>query len=559
MGKTEELIENLDKNFNEDELKELSKAFGNMIKEGFFDSEMAAIRYRRLEMMNDEIEFSKRWGTTANLDFAKEHQNDKTHLEDSLIPFIKMCENHEIEFIKSRVFIELLRRTLLKNYLEIKEACFEKNIKEYMKRVNEKNLIINSRLAFQIINATRTKRYDFYEKIENVIKEITQDYDLSKYDEVISNKISLSKDEFYDFIKEVNNAKIKEGLIPYPVCEYLICEMLKGDSVISVEYDHWSYLRENVFCDLLSHLEMKECNEENYYNFVEDIEEKNGTYSCNWDERYIRLNENRIYNFKADYVLPLIGIFRFLEELKLEKELSNNNYSNENYLLLKDDLISNYMKEKKESSISIRKSRRFKNGAIKAVEFLEKLGVDISTLKTSKSISLAEHRDEYSRKYNKDSAIYNFVQNVNSNLEKTLQEMADMDRKMIFRDTPILKYEYNEDGTRKSITEILESIEEAYSSKTESEENIEGLLKYSVLCISYWGEDAKYINNIINYQYHNEQFKKLCFKICQENIEEGEILTIFLEDDSKKEEIHENFVQQFEVIIHFRRLLNTLE
>ena len=506
MAKPEEIIENLDKNFNEDEFKEFDRTFGDLIKNGEFDLEM----------------------------FSRRKEKEKTFLKRSLTSFMKMCENHEILFRKTRVYRELLRRTFIADYLEIEEVQFEKNIKEYLEEINETHFIVNARIANEIINATRLKRYDFYGKIENVLKNFAQDYDLSKYKEIITKKVSLSKDEFYDFIKEVNNAKIKEGLIPYEICEYLICEMLKDDSIITIERDFWANLRESVFCDFISHMEMKEYHmgltyRENFFQYIQNPEEKNSICSFNIIEQAIRIEPNAIYQFNANYILPIVNVFRVLFRLRYTKELSVPG----GYLRLKDYNI--------DENDSISKCLALKNGAINAITFLEQLGAEVNNLKIDKDTLLIDYKDKLCREYDEELARKFLTQNISQELEKVLQE----------KQKNLLQYgldvEYNVDGTRKTVKEILENIEDAYINNKEFEKNKEKL-KYSALDISYFSHSKDYINEIMNYEYRNLEFKKICFEVCKENLEEGIRLVEFLNDEAKKEEILSNLKEQLSII-----------
>lgn len=113
MRKPEEIIEDLDKNFNEEEFNELDRAFGDFIKEGTYDNELYFRTEKYIqEVKKAEIELFEKFGgqEPSEFEYLGKMKNEETVLEKSLMPFIKMCENHEIDFSKTCVFKELARR-----------------------------------------------------------------------------------------------------------------------------------------------------------------------------------------------------------------------------------------------------------------------------------------------------------------------------------------------------------------------------------------------------------------------------------------------------------------
>lgn len=152
------------------------------------------------------------------------------------------------------------------------------------------------KITYFIINATRVKRYKGYRKVKNILKQFKEEYNLTEYEDVIKNRATLSRVEFFDFIREVNKMKVEMGIIPFKICEYLICEMLNHQSVISRDFEFWADLRECIFCDFISHIQNNQYKVTDYFNYSKRLEEIKENH--NYKEKTICIDENIIYNFR---------------------------------------------------------------------------------------------------------------------------------------------------------------------------------------------------------------------------------------------------------------------
>ena len=540
------ILENMNQNFNIEKFNKLDKELSKVIYDG---------RYK--ELLYDSLESELEAKLSEIIDKKMKRKILKNNDTNVIKEFIILCERNDKEFYLTRTFKAYIQMSMLNDYSEGIDFDLLNYIKKYLDYANKKYLMVNARTAYFIINATRVKRYKDYRKVKNILKQFKEEYNLTKYEEIIKNRTTLNKIEFFDFICEVNKMKIVTGIIPLEVCEYLICEMLNPDSIISTDYEFWADLRECVFCDFASHIQISRYKVYDYLNYVKKIEEYRGNYRCN--NKTICIDENIIYRFRDFNARAFITTMHELVHFEQYLAINKRDYGRFNYEIVKEDIIIDNIKNfKKKNYWYLSKEIEARKKAIEdAIEYLVALKFDINNLRVlngsiekGKYISLLEYKqivlEDYEWCLLEKEYLYPKL-----NFNKKISNIVKREPKLIL-DKPILKYEYNEDGTIKNINDIIESLEEALKNKELSKDSIKGIFKYSILNTFNIKRFESVVKKIVKHQYINEKNRKMFLEILMNIIIEKQSRTKLIKDLDKRQEFESILTKQLDYIDKYK-------
>ena len=430
--------------------------------------------------------------------------------------FYELTKKSDTKFYLTRTFRAYVRLTLFADLEENKEIQFMDNLEKYLSSVNEKYLLINARVATEAINATRLKRYKFYSKVKKILKEYATDYDLLPYEDYIVNKKTMEKDTFLNFIKELNRLKIKEGIIPYEICEYLICQMIEVNSPISIDHKYWASLRECIFCDFISNIQEMRYHTKDYLNYVMNLDSENINGRYRRGEKIICMDESIIYSFSNDYIRAIVTAFHELRHFGQFYFSKKHNYHDGKYRILKEEIVCSKISKLKEKyyRVLFKEIDARKYGMLDAIHFIEEAGVDITKLKLYKDMSLVDF-ETWTLEDCEKSLCDNFLK---LNIQKRLTQILRTNCNLLDKN-PILRYEYNEDGTRKKANDIITGLEKAYIAKEISRETLVDILNYSIFDEEYITKNKTTDKNIIKYNFISNSFKRICIKTLSEKLQ----------------------------------------
>lgn len=523
-------LEKQNKEYSEDLYIEMDKKLALSIMEGNFYNLIGPLRIET-ELY---LKFDEMFKETKNF---IESESNKNILKE----FFVLGEKNNEKIYLTRTFKAYIKMAVIDNYeYDIGIDVF-KNIGKYLKYTNEQYLLVNARTATSLINASRIHKYKKYAAVKKILKKMKESYDIEKYRNIIQNRQSLDRVKFFDFVREINKLKIDKGIIPYDICEYLILEMLKPDSVISVDYKFWADFRECIFCDFLTNMQIKKYKISDYYNFVKKMDDARGKYKGKHDE--IILDEDIIYNFSNVSIRALITAFHELIHLEQDKMIKKENFSGYGYQILKENIIANYLEDfkKKKYWIMIKEMYARKNAIEDTIDYLKKLQLDINTLKVfynSKRILLDEYKTIVCDDFKK-CLIKRKYGNLKININQKFNSIAKKNPKIISENS-IFKYEYNNDGTKKKLNEMINGLENALINKELSKENIKAILKCSLLDTTNYKTFGTTVKKIRNYKYKNSIFKKLALELINDTIVEEKDLLKYMDKSELKSEIEIN-------------------
>ena len=460
------LINDLRKNFSIERFNKLDEKISKMIFDGKYEENLT---------FSLEHELAKKLDLFFN-------ENVKKIKGTELVNFKKLCDEKNQIFHTTKSFEAYWYMTLLEDYPENEKIEFVKFAKRYINYINSDYHVCNTRQIYYLINATRIKRYKYYKKINNILKRLKQDYNLKQYENVIKQRKPLDDLEFVNFISEVNDAKIDTGLIPFNICEYLICEMLNPNSPISTNFTSWLDLRECVFGDFITHIQIKKYKVYDYLNYVKKFE-KNKRGIHRKSNKTICIDEDVIGTFRNLNVRAIVTVMHELVHLEQHLSIEKNDFSGNNYRILKEDILIDNIKNFKNKNewVLYKEIDARKKGLLRAISYLTSLEYDTNKLRIRHDydndyevITLEEYKQIVLNDYEK-SIEKNKELNVNKRLDKIIKNNPK-----IIQDKPILKYEYNDDGSKKKIEEIIIGLGKAIKNKKLSKESVKGILKYSI-------------------------------------------------------------------------------
>lgn len=481
-------------------------------------------------------------------------KNNKTNV---IKEFAILCERNGKEFYLTRTFKAYIQMSMLNDYSEGIDRDLLSYIKKYLDCSNKEYLIVNARTAYFIINATRVKRYKDYRKVKNILKQFKEEYNLTKYEDVIKSRTTLNKVDFFDFISEVNKIKIDTGIIPLKICEYLICEMLNPNSVISTDFEFWADLGECVFCDFVSHIQINQYKVFDYFNYSKRLEAIKGNH--NYKKKAICIDENNIYNFSNVNVKAINTIMHELVHFEQYFFINKNDYSESNYEIFKEDILIDKIKNfKKKNSWHLSKEIEARKESIQnTIDYLKTLGYDIDTLsiryKTdskSELIPLLEYKQIVFEDY-EWCLFEKEYPYPNLNFNKKINNIIKREPKLIL-DKPILKYEYNEDGSKKNINDIIISLEEALKNKELYEDSIKGIFKYSILNTFNIKRFESVVKKIVKHQYINEKNRKMFLEVVENILIEKQSRTKLIKDLDNKQEFETILTKQLDYMEKYK-------
>lgn len=313
--------------------------------------------------------------------------------------------------------------SLLANYIDFKNED-EMLDDELINLVVEINQALNSK--------------ELTEKLYNKYPEIS----LDKYSKYIKHMVIINDNEFFSDIKKY---RIKYGILPEEICLYINKCYASYDNLIRI-----------CNIDLLRHHLLKQGIEK-----VCVFNDKNmsGRYAGEANERLLVIKRIRLG-------MPMFHEARHV--VQFANMANDKNYYRYNYNILKDTILSNYL----DRSVYDRNHNRFLfeidadiQGLKDYYEVLGKIGRLTSVDK--EKMSKIDENEQFSIDYSYDLNVdgYNYFKG--DLFDDILKENPDL-----LDEYPILKIEYNSDGTRKSIIEILDAIEKESQTNNRTEDEL---------------------------------------------------------------------------------------
>lgn len=294
--------------------------------------------------------------------------------------------------------------------------------------------------------------------------------DMHEIDERIEKGDVLNLEEMEDFSKKIDLIRLKNGIIPEKYCDFAIRNTIlaKGQ-----EYDIESdYFRMYPLCIVdKTRYVLKSEGIEDVTVFANNKELSNfGLYSDSSKELVLSAT---IINGMSKGIYNIINtIFHETQHAVQNRDINNNTIQNiSEYDMIKEQLLrednflfydSNY------KSITAEIEARVV-GRQKMYQYLQSLGISVEQIlqgdcEYNKDIrkTYEEYVREEADKLDNPNKKFKISFSDTKSLDCIFDELMAKNPKLI-EDNPLLKYEYNDDGTRKSSLEMLQEYEDTIS------------------------------------------------------------------------------------------------
>ena len=320
---------------------------------------------------------------------------------------------------------------------------YEQIIYDFIDKIENSKMLDNNLInmiieAFPAISFPKLK--------DKLSSKYSEEIDLSKYDSYISKMIPLEED-FEQFLKDIKKYRIKYGIIPKKICLY-----------VNRFYNTYDYLIRLCNIDLMRH-------------YLMNAGTKDVCVFC--DDSMVMAE-----GLAADKLLvmknPDLSVVLFHEArhvIQFNNMNNNLNYKKYNYNLLKDTILHKYMDEK----VYDRNHNRYYfeidadiAGAKEYYRILEQMNLitEDDKEKMNKLDENEQIRVAMSSHLNIDG--YDYEKGI------LFDDILEKNPNLLF-EYPILQIEYDSFGLRKSMLDILKSLEDEINQNKRSKDEIIGI------------------------------------------------------------------------------------
>lgn len=294
--------------------------------------------------------------------------------------------------------------------------------------------------------------------------------DMNEIDERIKKGDELNSKEIDDYFKKLELIRLKEGIIPEKYCDFAIRNtILTKDQNYDTESNFY-IIYPLCVVDKTRHVLEKE-GIDGITVFADNKKTTNlGSFSdsskeLNLSVKAIFAMENGIYNI-------IDTIFHEVRHAVQKKDINNNNIQNiSEYDMIKEKLIrkNNFLfYDDNYESLTAEIDARIE-GRKKMYQYLQSLGISVEQILEGDIFYNKETKKTYEEYLQEET---DRLENPNKKFKINLFETKSLDSIFdgliskypnLIKENPSLKYEYNEDGTRKSKIEMLQEYEEMIS------------------------------------------------------------------------------------------------
>lgn len=372
-----------------------------------------------------------------------------------------VAENSCMSLMQNDSLIEEVHKKLDILFRYIESLCrLGKTINGYSKRlIAHESPTINNFVQLVQMNKIPEEYSDWAKYIIKYKLEMGffKEPDMSKYEEYVKNGISVPKEMKKDFLNDVSILGFIKGTIPIKYTEYLIGQMLDNESSL---YRLSANQRASIFISFARERSKTIFGRDIFVLYTDNISKRNdGSYL----DGSVTIAWRQIQYGGLDRVVDnLITLFHELRHVKQETDKRSGKINHKKYMMIKEDVLQeldsdyydvNYKKIYEEIDARV-------SAAKEAYHFLKSLPLPKEVKEREKYVQVLERlkkvmereRSFYiralSKKYKGDE-----VADIEHYFDEIIKDNPDKLEKY-----PILKVEYNDDGSRKSIVQIFREL-----------------------------------------------------------------------------------------------------
>lgn len=281
--------------------------------------------------------------------------------------------------------------------------------------------------------------------------------DMSIYDEFIDNKISIPKELKKDFLNDISILGFLNGIIPTKYTEYLIGQMLDNESSL---YRMSPNQRASIFSSFARARSKNVFGRDIFILYTDNISKRNSGF---YVEGAVTIAWKKIQSGGLDSVVEnLITLFHELRHVKQDTDKKNGKINHKKYMMVKEDVLQdldpdyydvNYKKIYEEIDARV-------SAAKEAYHFLKTLPLPQSVKEREKFVQVLERLNkiiEREKNFYLRALSKKYMGNEEADIELYFDTVIKEHPEKL-EEYPILKVEYNEDGSRKSILQIFKEL-----------------------------------------------------------------------------------------------------
>lgn len=336
--------------------------------------------------------------------------------------------------------------------------------------------IKNSYTGNEIFKNLSEKDIEKIKELFEKAKENKKAPDMSKYDTYISELSDMDENTFKSFISDLKKYRSVYGEFPEEYCDYIIKQKLISESYLNKNLDEYFSIVKRAFEDKTAYV-LKAQGLPFYLPVVREItkEEKENPEktvgTANLEQKSIILNVNNIYRVNEKYTAPINAIFHECRHVAQEMVYATGKPKNRlQYIMLKERILEKY--ERANGKGYYKRNYVFVASEIDARiignreerKYLRKLGF-------SKDIIHNDTRrvfEDYEQTQRKEISNSDTARHGRIDKKEQLRHLNDMflecmqEHPEILEKFPVLRLEYNSNGTRKSSFDILREFDAVY-------------------------------------------------------------------------------------------------
>lgn len=470
--------------------------------------------------------------------------------------FISIGEDNDYYFENTRLFASCIKEMVYKKEKLNTKIDICKYIKLYLNKVEKNKLcVINDNLSMLLFNSARIKRIPDYGKVKklyskyicNEYKEVDVEERIKEYDDVIKERITLNKRELDKFLLLINDIKLKKGLIPRDVCEYLFSEMLNPKSAIAKYKKEYRGIRGCILCDYGVYIQ-RDNKVKDHLILVDRFEGKlNG--DCN--NYRIRIQSFLIDEFTKNNIEAFYTLIHEITHSIQKMKIKNKDYLDFMiYSMVKEKVVNKELKENyywyKANEINARR-----NSYLLGNKILKDINIDVDKLKTyiynDKNEKEIVSIPEYVKI--KEKSYYSTLIERKLNLGHQILEIVEKKIKsdpFCLEKTPILYYEYYIIGEKKMMIDMLKKLEEDYVKKEIKKADLLAVL--STTYVERNNDLHSLVESVLSFEYTDEKFKKICIDTLLKELTEIRVELKYKDSKSKRIELRKAYDKEINII-----------
>lgn len=298
--------------------------------------------------------------------------------------------------------------------------------------------------------------------------------DMSRFDTVVDNLQAMDEETFDAFVQDLQILKTNGEPLPEKYCDYIIAEKLNPNSVLN-RYFSEKYMKifDRAFEDKTSHVLSTNGVEKKYLINVTNVSRAELGGEANEYGRVI-FNRDYVHKLSRDNTSCINTLFHECRHAKQFEKYKESDMNTKVYVMLKDSILREKLMEqdydyyRENYDVFYPEIDARISGEKERSKYLKQLGMteaEILASDVDEDKTYAEKQRSEIEKYSTKRKYKGVEVDVNDLFAEQIKRFPG-----IIKQYPVLGFEFNEDGTRKTREEMYRNYVEAYNEVLENKD-----------------------------------------------------------------------------------------